>query len=151
MITTSKRLDGIGEYYFSQKLREIDELNKQAKNIISLGIGSPDLPPHPDVIKVLQEESAKPNTHAYQSYKGSPVLRTAISQWYKTWYKVDLHPDTEILPLIGSKEVAARDAEHAQPIQGDAQQQRARRYAGPIRGQREHVNRPEDKIGRAHV
>ncbi|MEO5685158.1 MAG: aminotransferase class I/II-fold pyridoxal phosphate-dependent enzyme [Chitinophagaceae bacterium] len=104
MITTSKRLEGIGEYYFSQKLREIDELNKQGKNIISLGIGSPDLPPHPDVIKVLQEESAKPNTHAYQSYKGSPILRNAISSWYKTWYKVDLDPDTEILPLIGSKE-----------------------------------------------
>ena len=104
MITTSKRLDGIGEYYFSQKLREIEELNKQGKNIISLGIGSPDLPPHPDVIKVLQEESAKPNTHAYQSYKGSPVLRNAISSWYKTWYSVDLNPDTEILPLIGSKE-----------------------------------------------
>ncbi len=104
MITTSKRLDGIGEYYFSQKLREIEELNKQGKNIISLGIGSPDLPPHPDVIKVLQEESAKPNTHAYQPYKGSPVLRNAISSWYKTWYSVDLNPDTEILPLIGSKE-----------------------------------------------
>ncbi|MEO6313994.1 MAG: aminotransferase class I/II-fold pyridoxal phosphate-dependent enzyme [Chitinophagaceae bacterium] len=104
MISTAKRLDGIGEYYFSQKLREIDGLNKAGKNIISLGIGSPDLPPHPEVIKVLQEESAKPNTHAYQSYKGSPVLRNAISQWYKTWYQVDLDPDTEILPLIGSKE-----------------------------------------------
>ena len=104
MIATSKRLEGIGEYYFSQKLREIDELNKQGKKIISLGIGSPDLPPHPDVIKVLQEESVKPNTHAYQSYKGSPVLRKAISQWYTTWYNVDLNPDTEILPLIGSKE-----------------------------------------------
>jgi LL-diaminopimelate aminotransferase len=104
MITTSKRLEGIGEYYFSQKLREIDELNKQGKNIINLGIGSPDLPPHADVIKVLQEESAKPNVHAYQGYKGSPVLRKAISEWYKKWYNVDLNPDTEILPLIGSKE-----------------------------------------------
>ena len=101
---TSKRLEGIGEYYFSQKLREIDELNKQGKNIINLGIGSPDLPPHPDVIKVLQEESAKPNVHAYQSYKGSPVLRNAMSNWYKTWYGVELNADTEILPLIGSKE-----------------------------------------------
>ncbi len=100
----SKRLEGIGEYYFSQKLREIDELNKAGKNIINLGIGSPDLPPHPDVIKVLQEESAKPNVHAYQSYKGSPILRNAISEWYKKWYAVDLNPDTEILPLIGSKE-----------------------------------------------
>jgi LL-diaminopimelate aminotransferase len=101
---TSRRLEGIGEYYFSQKLREIDELNKQGKNIINLGIGSPDLPPHPDVIRVLQEESAKPNTHAYQSYKGSPVLRNAIANWYREWYGVELSPDTEILPLIGSKE-----------------------------------------------
>ena len=100
----AKRLDGIGEYYFSQKLREIDELNKLGKNIINLGIGSPDLPPHAEVIKTLQEESAKPNVHAYQPYKGSAVLRKAISEWYKKWYGVELNPDTEILPLIGSKE-----------------------------------------------
>ena len=104
MITSSKRLEGIGEYYFSQKLREIDELNKQGKAIINLGIGSPDLPPHPDVIKTLQDESEKPNVHGYQSYKGSPVLRQAMSEWYKKWYNVDLDPDSEILPLIGSKE-----------------------------------------------
>ncbi len=104
MIQTAKRLEGIGEYYFSQKLREIDQLNKAGKQIISLGIGSPDLPPHPDVIKVLQEESAHPAVHAYQSYKGSPVLRKAISEWYHKWYGVNLNPDTEILPLIGSKE-----------------------------------------------
>ena len=101
---TAKRLEGIGEYYFSQKLREIDELNKQGKNIINLGIGSPDLAPHPDVIKVLQDESSKPTTHAYQSYKGSLVLRNAIADWYKNWYGVTLKPDSEILPLIGSKE-----------------------------------------------
>ena len=101
---TAKRLEGIGEYYFSQKLREIDELNKQGKNIINLGIGSPDRPPHPDVIRTLQDESAKPNVHAYQSYKGSPVLRKAVSEWYKKWYNTDLDPDREILPLIGSKE-----------------------------------------------
>src|SRR3954447_17517990 len=104
MITIAKRLEGIGEYYFSQKLREIDELNKQGKSIINLGIGSPDLPPHPDVIKVLQEESAKPNVHAYQNYKGSPLLRKAFADWYKQWYNVELNTDTEILPLIGSKE-----------------------------------------------
>jgi LL-diaminopimelate aminotransferase len=104
MITTSKRLEGIGEYYFSQKLREIDELNKQGKNIINLGIGSPDMPPHPDVIRVLQEESSKPNVHAYQSYKGSSALRNAITSWYKEWYDVELNSESEILPLIGSKE-----------------------------------------------
>jgi aspartate/methionine/tyrosine aminotransferase len=100
----AKRLEGIGEYYFSQKLREIDGLNKQGKDIINLGIGSPDLPPHEEVIKMLQQESTKPNVHAYQSYKGSPVLRKAISDWYKKWYDVELDPDSEILPLIGSKE-----------------------------------------------
>ncbi|HET9825542.1 MAG TPA: aminotransferase class I/II-fold pyridoxal phosphate-dependent enzyme [Chitinophagaceae bacterium] len=100
----AKRLDGIGEYYFSLKLREIEQLNNEGKNIINLGIGSPDMPPHPGVIKTLQQESAKPNVHAYQSYKGSPVLRSAMSEWYKKWYNVELNPDTEILPLIGSKE-----------------------------------------------
>lgn len=103
-LKTADRLNGIGEYYFSQKLREIDSLNKEGKSIINLGIGSPDLPPHPDVIKTLQEEAAKPNVHAYQSYKGSPVLRKAMADWYATWYNVELNPETEILPLIGSKE-----------------------------------------------
>ena len=100
----AKRLQGVGEYYFSQKLREIDELNKQGKNVINLGIGSPDLPPHPDVVKVLFEEAQKPNVHGYQNYKGSPVLRKAFADWYAKWYGVTLNADTEILPLIGSKE-----------------------------------------------
>lgn len=103
-IKTASRLEGIGEYYFSQKLREIDDLNKNGKDILNLGIGSPDLPPHPDVIRVLQETAAKDNVHAYQGYKGAPVLRNAISNWYQKWYGVSLHADTEILPLIGSKE-----------------------------------------------
>jgi aspartate/methionine/tyrosine aminotransferase len=104
MISVSSRLNGIGEYYFSTKLREIDELNKAGHAVINLGIGSPDLPPHPSVIEVLNHESAKQNTHAYQSYKGSPIFRNAISSWYKKWYKTEVNPDTEILPLIGSKE-----------------------------------------------
>ena len=103
-MNTAKRLEGIGEYYFSQKLREIDEMNKAGKKVINLGIGSPDLPPHPEVIKTLHEEALKPNQHGYQNYKGSPVLRNAISKWYKKWYNVELNADTEILPLIGSKE-----------------------------------------------
>ncbi len=100
----AKRLEGVGEYYFSQKLREIDEMNKAGKDVINLGIGSPDLPPHPDVIAKLNEEASKPGTHAYQNYKGSPLLRKAIAEWYKKWYDVNLDPGTEILPLIGSKE-----------------------------------------------
>lgn len=100
----AKRLEGIGEYYFSAKLREIENLNKLGKEIINLGIGSPDMPPHPKVIEKLTKEAMRPDMHAYQSYKGSPVLRNAISNWYKKYYSVELNPNTEILPLIGSKE-----------------------------------------------
>jgi aspartate/methionine/tyrosine aminotransferase len=103
-MNTAQRLNGIGEYYFSKKLREIDQLNREGKQIISLGIGSPDQPPHPEVIKVLNEESIKPNVHGYQSYRGSPVLRKAMAAWYRQWYGVELDPDQEVLPLAGSKE-----------------------------------------------
>ena len=77
---TAKRLDSVGEYYFSQKLREIEGMNKAGANVINLGIGSPDLPPHPEVIRILQEESAHPGAHAYQSYKGIPAFRNAIAR-----------------------------------------------------------------------
>lgn len=104
MVQPAERLEGIGEYYFSKKLTEIAQLNASGKDIINLGIGSPDLPPHPSVIKVLNDKSILSNTHAYQSYKGSPLLRKAMTNWYKKWYKADLNAETEILPLIGSKE-----------------------------------------------
>jgi LL-diaminopimelate aminotransferase len=100
----ARRLEQINEYYFSQKLRQIEELNKTGVPVINLGIGSPDLPPHESVIKTLQEESIKPTVHAYQGYKGIKPLRDAMAQWYAKWYGVQLNPDTEILPLIGSKE-----------------------------------------------
>lgn len=100
----AKRMEGVSEYYFSQKLREIESLNKEGKNIINLGIGSPDLPPHPDVIKTLQDEAAKSGVHGYQGYKGIPALRQAFADWYQQWYQVTLNPDTEVLPLLGSKE-----------------------------------------------
>ncbi|TXH21155.1 MAG: aminotransferase class I/II-fold pyridoxal phosphate-dependent enzyme [Chitinophagaceae bacterium] len=100
----ASRLHNIGEYYFSQKLREIDLLNKQGKNIINLGIGSPDLPPHPSVVQTLFEEAQKPTSHGYQNYKGSPILRSSFAEWYQKWYGVSLNAETEILPLIGSKE-----------------------------------------------
>ena len=104
MILTSTRLEGIGEYYFSQKLKEIQLLNQQGKTVINLGIGNPDLPPHPEVIRVLNEESAKINVHGYQSYIGSDILRNAFAKWHEEWYNVKLNPASEILPLIGSKE-----------------------------------------------
>ena len=103
-INTSNRLNGVGEYYFSQKLQQIDRLNKEGRNIISLGIGSPDQPPHEDVITVLQTESLKPNVHGYQSYRGAPALRNAMAAWYKKYYTVELDAEKEILPLQGSKE-----------------------------------------------
>lgn len=103
-IEVAKRLQQTEEYYFSKKLREIDEMNKAGAQVINLGIGSPDLPPHPEVIRVLTEQAAQDNTHGYQNYKGSPVLRQAMADWYSRYYHVTLNPNTEILPLIGSKE-----------------------------------------------
>jgi LL-diaminopimelate aminotransferase len=103
-IELANRLNGIGEYYFSKKLTEIGELNKSGQTVINLGIGSPDLPPHPSVVETLATEAAKPNVHAYQSYKGAEILRNAFANWYEQWYGVQLNPSSEILPLIGSKE-----------------------------------------------
>ncbi|MFD2557004.1 pyridoxal phosphate-dependent aminotransferase [Sphingobacterium tabacisoli] len=103
-IEVAKRLQQTEEYYFSKKLREIDEMNKAGAQVINLGIGSPDLPPHPEVIQVLTEQAAQTHTHGYQNYKGSPVLRQAMADWYSRYYHVTLNPATEILPLIGSKE-----------------------------------------------
>lgn len=100
----SQRLDGVQEYYFARKLREIDELNAQGKQILNLGIGSPDLPPHPTVIQALADSAVKPNVHGYQGYKGIAALRKAYADWYQKIYSVTVAPDTEILPLIGSKE-----------------------------------------------
>lgn len=102
--TLSQRLDGVGEYYFSKKLREIDNMRKEGKTIISLGIGSPDMPPHPSVMARLAEESSKPNTHGYQSYKGAEQLRVAFAEWYGRMFGVELNANSEIMPLIGSKE-----------------------------------------------
>lgn len=72
--------------------------------MINLGIGSPDLPPHPEVVNTLCEFAQRPDTHAYQSYRGIPALRTAIASWYQQAYQVTLDPEREILPLMGSKE-----------------------------------------------
>ena len=103
-IQVAKRLQHTEEYYFSKKLREIDEMNKAGAQVINLGIGSPDLPPHPEVVKVLSEQAALSNTHGYQNYKGAPALRQAMADWYARYYAVNLDANTEILPLIGSKE-----------------------------------------------
>lgn len=103
-VTPADRLGDVQEYYFSSKLREIAELNANGKDIINLGIGSPDLPPHPAVIRTLQEAAAHPDNHAYQSYSGIPPLRAAFAEWYQRYFRVTLNPANEILPLLGSKE-----------------------------------------------
>ena len=103
-IKPSSRTELVQEYYFSQKLREIDDMRKAGADIINLGIGSPDLPPAPGVIEKLSESAKLPNVHGYQSYNGIPALRKAFAEWYSKYFQVTLNPDSEILPLIGSKE-----------------------------------------------
>jgi len=103
-IQPAQRLNNVSEYYFSAKLREIDQMNAAGKKVINLGIGSPDLMPSPQTIEALCQEAHKPNVHGYQSYNGIPELRNGFAEWYKKWFHVDLNPDNEIQPLIGSKE-----------------------------------------------
>lgn len=104
MIHPAHRVDEIQEYYFSRKLKEVAQLNAQGADIISLGIGGPDRPPHPDVTSTLADEASKPGNHSYQPYIGLPELRQAFAGWYARHYGVELNPANEILPLIGSKE-----------------------------------------------
>lgn len=103
-IKPANRLNSVSEYYFSKKLKEVDEMNAQGKNVINLGIGSPDMPPSNETIETLCSEAHKPNVHGYQSYIGIPELRKGFADWYKQWFGVTLNPSTEIQPLIGSKE-----------------------------------------------
>lgn len=103
-VAIAKRLQHTEEYYFSKKLREIDLLNKTGERVINLGIGSPDLPPHPTVISTLHENASLPNTHGYQNYRGALPLRQAIADWYNHFYGVSVDPEKQVLPLIGSKE-----------------------------------------------
>ena len=103
-IQSSHRVTQVQEYYFSRKLKEVAQLNAAGKDIISLGIGGPDRPPHSTVVDTLCREASRSDTHGYQSYVGIPELRRAYSEWYRRWYGVTLDPEKEILPLIGSKE-----------------------------------------------
>lgn len=103
-IVPAQRLDEIKEYYFSIKLKEVADMNAAGKNVISLGIGSPDLPPSEETIEALCKAVKQEGVHGYQPYVGIPELRQAYANWYKKWYNVSLDPDKEILPLIGSKE-----------------------------------------------
>ena len=94
----------VQEYYFSRKLKEVAQLNAEGKDIISLAIGSPDMPPSEQTIEKLCEVAREPNAHGYQPTQGTPELRQAMADFYKRWYDVDLDAKSEVLPLIGSKE-----------------------------------------------
>lgn len=103
-IHPANRLETVQEYYFSRKLKEVSQMNAEGKNVINLGIGSPDMPPSAETLEVLNKESIKSDVHGYQPYVGIPELREGMAFFYKRWYNVHLDPKTEILPLIGSKE-----------------------------------------------
>ncbi|MDL2214990.1 aminotransferase class I/II-fold pyridoxal phosphate-dependent enzyme [Dysgonomonas sp. OttesenSCG-928-M03] len=103
-IVPAERLNTVNEYYFSIKLKEVAEMNAAGKNVISLGIGSPDLPPSDETINTLGETAKDPKAHGYQTHIGLPELRKSFADWYKDLYGVTLDPAKEIQPLIGSKE-----------------------------------------------
>ena len=103
-IQPADRIANVSEYYFSRKLKEIARLNAEGKDILSLAIGSPDMPPSQATIDKLCEVANNPAAHGYQPTIGTPELRTAMANFYKRWYGVELNPNTEIQPLIGSKE-----------------------------------------------
>jgi len=103
-VKPADRTSNVEEYYFSRKLRQIDQMRSSGADIINLGIGSPDQPPSENTVKRLSEEACKPDVHGYQSYIGVPALRRAFSDWYLKYFKVSLDPEKEILPLMGSKE-----------------------------------------------
>ena len=104
MIQPAKRLETVQEYYFSRKLKEVAAMNAQGLDVISLGIGSPDMPPSEQTIKTLCETAPLANVHGYQPYVGIPELRQGFADFYQKWYGVTLNPANEIQPLIGSKE-----------------------------------------------
>lgn len=103
-IKPADRLSVVTEYYFSRKLKEVAKLNAEGKDIISLAIGSPDMPPSKGTIDKLCETARQDDVHGYQPTMGTPELRQAMADFYKRWYGVCLDPQTEIQPLIGSKE-----------------------------------------------
>ena len=104
IVKPATRTETVQEYYFSKKLAQIDRMRKDGADVINLGIGSPDQPPSEATIEALITEAKKPGSHGYQSYKGIPALRKAFSEWYRKYFNVTLDPDSEILPLMGSKE-----------------------------------------------
>ncbi len=103
-IKPASRLDAVQEYYFSRKLKEVARLNAEGQDIISLAIGSPDLPPSPQTIDKLCEVAHDPSAHGYQPTMGTMEQRKAMADFYHRWYGVEVDAASEVQPLIGSKE-----------------------------------------------
>jgi aspartate/methionine/tyrosine aminotransferase len=104
IVPAANRLQGISEYYFSSKLEQIRKMNQEGEPVINLGIGSPDLAPRAEVLAATARALQSEKNHGYASYRSLPELRTALADWYQQLYSVSLHPEREILPLLGSKE-----------------------------------------------
>ena len=104
MMKVANRLNTVQEYYFSKKLREVRALASEGKPIINMGIGSPDLQPPSEVIEAIKKAVDIEGAHKYQSYQGLPEFREAVADFYKANYEVEVSPNDEILPLMGSKE-----------------------------------------------
>jgi LL-diaminopimelate aminotransferase len=103
-IAPAQRLASVNEYYFSRKLKEVAQMNAEGKDVVSLAIGSPDMPPSKATVDELCRVARMDDAHGYQPTIGTPELRGAMARWYRRWYGVTLDPATEIQPLIGSKE-----------------------------------------------
>lgn len=103
-IRPAHRVDEIKEYWFAGKMREVAQMNAEGLDVVSLGVGGPDRMPALEVVETLCDSARKSCNHSYQIASGLPELRSAMSRWYHRNYKVDFDPDSEILPLIGSKE-----------------------------------------------
>lgn len=104
IVELADRLKDVKPYYFVKKLDEIRHMLKEGKDVISFGIGSPDLPPAEAAVNKLNEVSYRSSSHGYQPYAGVPELREGIAHFYHKTYGVDLDPTSQILPLMGSKE-----------------------------------------------
>jgi LL-diaminopimelate aminotransferase len=103
-VRTANRIEKLPPYLFAEIDRKIAEAKARGADVISFGVGDPDLPTPPHVVEALVEGGRDPATHRYPSYTGLPEFRRAIADWYRRRFAVELDPDEEVLPLVGSKE-----------------------------------------------
>ena len=101
---TAKRIENLPPYLFVEISRKIAEKRAQGEDVISLGIGDPDIPTPSHVIERLCQAAQDPQNHRYPESEGLPEFRNNIAQWYKGRFGVTLDPDREVLPLIGAKD-----------------------------------------------